>query len=79
MAQMTPHGHYFPMEILFYLIGLVIFFVLLYAVIDRAVSSALERHYKNIRWYEKTGEWVGKYEPRPFDAGPINGPRRAAK
>jgi hypothetical protein len=64
------------MEIIVYVIVAVIFFVLLYAVIERAVGSALERHYKTVRWYEKTGEWVGRAEPRSFDAGPLNAPRR---
>lgn len=61
------------MEILLvYIIGAAFFFGLLYVVIDHAVGSALERHYKNIRWYEKTGEWVGKQPPRDLNAGPIH-------
>jgi hypothetical protein len=55
-----------------YLIGLALTLLVLYAIIFRAVVDALERHYKNVRWYEQTGEWAGKNPPRAFDAGPIN-------
>ena len=58
-----------PIEI-FYLFGFLLTLLLLYLVINNAVLSALERHYKNVRWYEKTGEWPGKYPPRDFNAGP---------
>lgn len=59
------------MELIVYGIGAVISLLLLHAIIRHAVSDALETHYKNVRWYEKTGEWAGKNPPRPFSAGSI--------
>lgn len=60
------------MEVIFYLIGVIITLLLLHAIIQHAVVSALETHYKNVRWYEATGEWAGRQAPRSFDAGPVN-------
>lgn len=57
--------------LIWYVIGTAISLLILFAVIRSAVGSALETHYKNVRWYEETGEWAGKQEPRSFDAGPI--------
>jgi len=39
-------------------------FLVLYGVIRSAVASALEEHYRTVRWYEATGEWHGK-KPDP--------------
>ncbi|MBT2499397.1 hypothetical protein J7E25_09820 [Agromyces sp. ISL-38] len=55
-----------------YLVGLLIWFYILYAVVVRAVTESLDRHYRTVRWYEHTGEWPGKQPPRPFNAGPVN-------
>lgn len=45
------------MELIFYVIGAVLSFVILYLVVRAAVTSALASHYKTVRWYEATGEW----------------------
>ena len=33
----------------------------MYAVIHSAVRAALFGHYKVVRWYEATGEWLPSY------------------
>ena len=51
---------------------------ILYAVIQAAVRNALSDHYKTVRWFEKTGQWVpgshGTGAPRAFeDSAPPQG------
>jgi len=44
--------------LLIYLISAIVGLAILYGVIHSAVKSALFAHYKVIRWYEATGEWL---------------------
>ncbi len=57
-----------PLVILAYVLPTAIGALVLYAVIRGAVRSALEEHYKTVRWYERTGEWAGRRAPRSFDS-----------
>ena len=55
-----------------YLIISALSLAILYAVIQAAVKSALIAHYKVIRWYEATGEWLprtGTSREAPSDFG----------
>ena len=56
------------MEALLGIVGAAISVLILFAVIRGAVLSALETHYKTVRWYERTGEWAGRKKPRPFES-----------
>jgi hypothetical protein len=64
--------------VLVYLISAAISLAILYAVITAAVKSALFAHYKVVRWYEATGEWLprtGSWKDAPSkigDRGPID-------
>lgn len=55
------------MPALAYLFTSAIVLLGLFVVIKGAVRSALEEHYKTVRWYERTGEWKGNRAPRAFD------------
>jgi len=57
-----------PLLILAYVLPMALVALVLYAVIRGAVRSALEEHYKTVRWYERTGEWAGRRAPRSFDS-----------
>jgi hypothetical protein len=51
--------------------ALAVTLVVMYVVIKSAVRAALLDHYKTVRWYERTGEWLvgpfrSKDAPRPF-------------
>jgi hypothetical protein len=52
---------------LVYLFVTAISLLVLFAIIRGAVRSALEEHYKTVRWYEQTGEWAGRHAPRAFE------------
>lgn len=55
-----------------YLIGVAITFWILYLVINAAVRNALFQHYKVVRWYENTGEWLprtGQWKDAPTVIG----------
>jgi hypothetical protein len=57
--------------LVFSAIGTLIGFLILYSVIVMAVRNALAQHYKVVRWYEATGEWLPraggvKEAPRAF-------------
>ncbi len=53
------------------LVFIAIFLSALFAVIRAAVRAALADHYKTVRWYEKTGDWISistsKAAPREFE------------
>ena len=53
------------------LVLLAVFLLMLFGVIRAAVRAALADHYKTVRWYEKTGDWISisttKAAPREFD------------
>jgi hypothetical protein len=59
-----------------YVVGLIITFF----IVRAAVISALASHYKTVRWYEATGEWVyappSKGDPRdlPAESAPAQPP-----
>lgn len=53
-----------------YVLGVAISLALLYAVIVAAVKNAMLQHYKIVRWYEATGEWL------PRAGGTREAPRR---
>ncbi len=53
--------------LLLYVVSAVISGAILFAIIRAAVLSALDEHYKTVRWFEHTGEWTGKHAPRSFD------------
>ena len=44
--------------LILYIVGAVLGFAILYSVINTAVRNALVQHYKVVRWYEATGEWL---------------------
>jgi hypothetical protein len=59
---------YFIAWILPTIVGLLISWGIIYS----AVRAALAAHYKTVRWYEKTGEWITRTSttrtpPRPFN------------
>lgn len=58
------------MPALVYLITTVVTLLILFVLIKAAVRSALEDHYKTVRWYEATGEWAGRRAPRAFSDVP---------
>lgn len=58
-----------------YALSAAVFFAILYSVITAAVRSAMTQHYKVVRWYEATGEWLPraggiKEAPRAFGEPP---------
>ena len=58
--------------LLIYLVGVFLGLAILYVVIHSAVKSALFAHYKVIRWYEATGEWLprtGSWKVAPSVVG----------
>jgi len=59
------------MDFLAPIIGVVISLCVLYFVIRLAVTHALISHYKTVRLYERTGEWLAgphdAREPRNLD------------
>jgi len=58
--------------VLVYLIVVAVVLVILYAIIHAAVKSALIAHYKIVRWYETTGEWLpqtGSWKEAPSAIG----------
>lgn len=60
-------SHVLLTSLLLYVLALVIAGIILFLIIKVAVRSALEEHYKTVRWYEQTGEWKGKRAPRAFE------------
>ena len=61
------------MDFLLPIIGVVITFFVSYFVIRLAVTHALISHYKTVRLYERTGEWLAG----PHDArSPANSTNR---
>jgi hypothetical protein len=60
--------------VLIWIIGSVVGLAITYAVIQAAVRSALFGHYKVVRWYEATGEWLPSYgwlRPREWCGFPL--------
>ena len=58
--------------VLVWLISAGISLAILYAIINAAVKSALFAHYKVVRWYEATGEWLprtGSWKEAPSVIG----------
>jgi len=47
--------------VLAWIIGSIVGLAITYAVIHSAVRAAMFGHYKVIRWYEATGEWLPSY------------------
>ena len=43
-----------------YLVAVAVGFAILYSVTFMAVRNALDHHYKVVRWYEATGEWLSR-------------------
>lgn len=69
--------------VLIWIIGSVVGLAITYAVIQAAVRSALFGHYKVVRWYEATGEWLPSYgswkeKPRQLD-GIASSPSKAVR
>jgi hypothetical protein len=64
-----------PVAIIIYLVSALIGLYLSYLIIRAAVRSGLNDHYRTVRWYEKTGQWISgstrSKPPRDFDAGPV--------
>lgn len=60
--------------IVLYALGVALSFAILYSVIHAAVRTALAQHYKVVRWYEATGEWLpraGGYKETPTPIGSL--------
>jgi hypothetical protein len=58
--------------VIIWLIGAVITMLILHAIIQNAVKTALVSHYKIVRWFEATGEWLpytGRWKEAPSAIG----------
>ena len=47
--------------VIVWIISVILGLAITYAVIHSAVRAALFGHYKVVRWYEATGEWLPSY------------------
>lgn len=57
------------MDVFVWLFSLAISLLIMYGIINGAVRTALAHHYKVVRWYEATGEWMGGKPPRTIGSG----------
>ena len=67
--------------LLAYILGLVLGFAILFSVNFAAVRAAFFQHYKVVRWYEATGEWLprtGSWKEAPTAIG-SNPPKLSSK